>query len=83
MGISLIFLKINVGILKIQMSSMVKVLQKLVEMRTSGALARGSDLNHVVSMVTALVLTSKGLFLPAPYAMIFLTRAWATKPLFS
>lgn len=59
------------------MSGMVKVLWKLVETRRSGALASGSDLNHVVSMVTALVLTSKGLLLHAQYPMMFLMSAWA------
>lgn len=71
------FLKINSGIKEFKMSSMVKVLWKLVAMWTSGALASGSDLNHVVSMVTALVLTSKSHLLHSQYAMIYLMSAWA------
>lgn len=59
------FLKINSAILEFKMSRMNKVLWKLVETRRCGALASESVLNHVVSMVTALVLTSKGLLLHA------------------
>lgn len=58
------------------MSSMVKVLWKSVETGRSGALASGSDLNHVVSMVTALMLTSKGLLLHAQHPVIFLISVW-------
>lgn len=71
------FLIINSAILEFKMSSIDKVLWKLVETWRSGALASGSDLNHVVSMVTALVLTSKHLLSHVLYPMIFLMSAWA------
>lgn len=82
MGEIIHFLKINSAILEFKMSSIDKVLWKLAETWRSGVLASGSDLNHVVSMVTALVLTSKRLLSHVQYPMIFLMSAWA-KELFS